>query len=71
MKLTITTNPAKKSNGIVVKTDAETLMVTEFREWKAANFDWLRVLSREEFEDLIKHKIRELALKHRLITDGK
>lgn len=71
MKMKITGKADKKSDGIVLKSVPETMMVTEFREWKTENFEWLRVLSREEFEDLIKHKIRELALKHRLITDGK
>jgi hypothetical protein len=48
----------------------EKLIELEFKAWHAANKDAFQHLSPEERGDAIKWKLRELALKHRLITQG-
>lgn len=48
----------------------EKKIATEFKLWHAENKDAYQCLSPEERGAAIKYKLRELALKHRLITNG-
>lgn len=49
----------------------EKLIEIEFKAWHAQNKAAYQALSPEERGDAIKWKLRELALKHKLITNGK
>jgi hypothetical protein len=49
----------------------EKLIELEFKKWHAENKDAFQHLTPEERGDAIKYKLRELALKHKLISHGK
>lgn len=46
------------------------LIEIEFKQWHSENKDAFELLLPEERGAAIKYKLRELALKHRLITQG-
>lgn len=48
----------------------EKKIAAEFKLWHAANKDAYELLTPEERGAAIKYKLRELALTHRLITQG-
>ena len=52
------------------KAEAEKLIELEFKRWHAENKEAYQLLSPEERGDAIKWKLRELALKHKLIENA-